>query len=521
MPYEIRKEGEKHCLYKKDDNKKIACHDTEDGAKRQMMAIHASENKKTLERYTQEAVAYTPVSTNGQMCAGCRWFIGVNQGGNACHIIDNFPIDIEPTGYCNEYAGLEAAIMQNEMPMMDEMPMMQEMAHSEPQNETNARGETAHAHEKLAAIKDQYNANLKKQAAFEKNIVEQSQRILDRLEHEQAEMIYIAPQPENILKKLVSKFQSKGGLKPGASVFKGADGARYMLIVTSNSYQDRDEETITTQALKEDTDRAWIAEDVFKTDNPLLFWHDDRVVIGQIVYADVKTPFLVELAREANNPVAKAIFDYREANPNEEWGASHRFGYFKKDRSPDGTYRRIYKQETSILPRDAAANLLTFSGVIPMTTKRDEYLNKMLGLPNAAELLDKGISAVVEAMEAHGHEHKSAEKPAGEIAAETEKTLGKFVMALMDSQADLMERQDTLESGVGTSSKSLTDDSAALKAQVKALADEVAQMKIQLDQRPRSASRSSETVLEDSEKEAALRQQFTKRDPFFGVEVKE
>lgn len=469
MPYKIEKRDEKYCVVKADDGKQIACHDSEDGAKKQIAAIYASENQKTLERYTQEAVAYTPVSINGQMCAGCRWFIGVNAGGNACHIIDNYPIDIEPTGYCNQYAGLEQAIVENEMPMMDEhsdMPMMQEMAHTE---------------------------------------------------HEEAQPLYIAPRQDTIVQKIIGKLQRKDGLKPGASVFKGTDGKRYMIVVTSNSYQDRDEETITTQALKEDTDRAWIADDVFKSDNPLLFWHDDRLVIGEIVYADVKTPFLVELAQEASNPIAKAAFDYRENHPDEEWGASHRFGYFKKDRSPDGTYRRIYKQETSILPREAAANLLTFSGVIPMPTKRDEYLNKMLGLPNASELLDKGISAVVEAMEAQGHEHKSAEKPVGgEINAETEKTLSKFVMALMDSQADLLERQDVLESGVGTSSKSLTDDSTALKAEFKALREQVEALTIQLDQRPRSASRALETQIEDKNFSEDLRNMNTRIDPIWG-----
>lgn len=157
-----------------------------------------------------------------------------------------------------------------------------------------------------------------------------------------------------------------------------------------------------------------------------------------------------------------------------------------------------------------------------MTDKRGETLNKMLGLDNAAELLDKGIEAVVAELNKRNIEYKSVDKPADtEIAAETDKTLGKFVMALMDSQADLMERQDALESGVGTSSKSLVDETAALKAQVKSLTEQLAALKTQLDQRPRSASRASETEIEDVEKSEALKKQFTKRDPFFGVEVKE
>jgi len=290
-----------------------------------------------------------------------------------------------------------------------------------------------------------------------------------------------------------------------------------MLVVTSNSYQDRDQETITTQALQADTDRAWKSDDVFQSDNPLLFWHDDRLVIGQIVYADVKTPFLVELAKEADNPIAKAAFDYREANPNEEWGASHRFAYFKKDRSDDGTFRQIRKQETTILPREAAANLLTFSGVIPMPTKRDEYLNKMLGLPNASELLDKGIGELVAAMQARGVEHKSVDTPSPvEAVQEAGKEFGSLMLALMDSQVELMSRQDTIESGATTSVKSAVDKTAELEAQVKALTERLEVMSIQLDQRPRSASRSGETEIENKDLETNLQNSLTHVDPMWG-----
>lgn len=493
MPYKIEMRDGKHCVMK-EDGKTIACHDDEQGAKDQMAALYANENKKSLERYTQEAVAYTPVSsTAGQMCANCRWFIGTNDGGPMCHVMENEPLDVEATGWCQEHASIETAMLENEMPMMAQM---------------SAGGELTI--KTLPMVSDMNGISEIITPHADPN----------HLSHVEMDSIYIASQEPGVLKNALDKITRKGGLKPGTSILK-ANGTRYMMVVTSNSYQDREAETITTQALKEYVDKSWIAEDLFHTNNPLLFWHDDRLEIGQIVWADMHGPFLVELAQEGTSPVSKALFDYRETHPEEKWGASHRFAYFRKDRSDDGTYRRIYKQETSMLPREAAANLLTFSGVIPMTDKRGETLNKMLGIENAAELLDKGIEAVVAEMERRGVAHKSAEKPES-IDANTEKTLSKFVMALMDSQADLIERQDTLESGVGTSSKSLTDETSTLKEQVKALTSKLEALQVQLDQRPRSASRASETELQDGEKLAAeLKKQLTKRDPFFGVEVKE
>lgn len=47
----------------------------------------------------QQETQYTPVSTTpGQMCAGCMWY-----RGNYCHIVANWPENIEPTGWCKEY----------------------------------------------------------------------------------------------------------------------------------------------------------------------------------------------------------------------------------------------------------------------------------------------------------------------------------------------------------------------------------------------------------------------------------
>jgi hypothetical protein len=44
MPYEIRTEGDKHCIYNKDSGEKKACHDTKEDAERQLRLLDAIEH---------------------------------------------------------------------------------------------------------------------------------------------------------------------------------------------------------------------------------------------------------------------------------------------------------------------------------------------------------------------------------------------------------------------------------------------------------------------------------------------
>lgn len=77
--------------------------------------MESSEDDSTAEekmvmRPTQAEVNYTTVSTKkGTACANCRWFSSYNPdyGGASgyCHLIDNYPDDILPTGYCDRWEG--------------------------------------------------------------------------------------------------------------------------------------------------------------------------------------------------------------------------------------------------------------------------------------------------------------------------------------------------------------------------------------------------------------------------------
>lgn len=44
MPYEVRQEGDKHCVFNKDTGEKKACHDTKEEADRQVRLLEAVEN---------------------------------------------------------------------------------------------------------------------------------------------------------------------------------------------------------------------------------------------------------------------------------------------------------------------------------------------------------------------------------------------------------------------------------------------------------------------------------------------
>jgi hypothetical protein len=181
---------------------------------------------------------------------------------------------------------------------------------------------------------------------------------------------------------LMERFRSlfKSELKPGQYITKGADGLRYMFLITSNSYEDRDDETITSKALEHYEASCYPGEDLFHCDNPLLFWHDDDVPMGEIIAVNYSEPFLVEVAKELPSPTARVLWDYAERN-GDKAGVSQRFGYRDDDRKPDGSYTQIFKQETSYLPeRSLAANTLTAIGVIDKnmsTQQSDAWLNKI------------------------------------------------------------------------------------------------------------------------------------------------
>lgn len=181
---------------------------------------------------------------------------------------------------------------------------------------------------------------------------------------------------------------------------------RYMFLITTNAYEDRENETITSKALHEYVEKAWENN---LPPQPLLFWHGGDP-IGKIVWVDTEGPFLIEVAEEIPGtfthkgleyPVSE-IWDYLQRKP-EGWGASHGFDYLKSD---DRTYERIAKFETSVLPIEKAANPYTFSGVIAMP-QRDKVLDEILKVPGAADRLRANVKRLKNVLDGQGVQHKA------------------------------------------------------------------------------------------------------------------
>lgn len=342
---------------------------------------------------------------------------------------------------------------------------------------------------------------------------------------------------------LMQRFRSlfKSELKPGQTIVKGADGLRYMFIITSNSYEDRDNETITSEALKAYEASCFPGEGLFHCDNPLLFWHDDDVPMGEIVAVNYSEPFLVEVAKELPTPTARVLWDYAEAN-GDKAGASHRFGYRDEDRQDDGSYTHILKQESSYLPeRNLAANLMTYAGVMKdmSTNQSDAWLNKIFGeatggkITDAAKMihaksgaLDKELAKLgithkakaegdTEAEIADAAETAAEDAPVEDTKAETPAEFGKWldtmnqiytlIMSMVDAQSGMMD--DSVE--MAKEIKALKEANSKEKAHSDTLEKRVSLLEAKLALSQKRASQSPETdidlvkqSLEDTKKAA-------------------
>lgn len=367
-------------------------------------------------------------------------------------------------------------------------------------------------------------------------------RTTNPLAHTHARKEFIAsPHYEpSIGDRLRSLFKS--GLRPGQTIFRGKDGKRGMFLITSNSYKDRDDETLTSKALERYAASCW-KDGEFHSDNPLLWWHDNRVPMGDIIFTDFKKPFLVEVAKEMDDPIAKVLWDFAEAN-GDNAATSHRFGYLEEDRTEDGVFEDIVtKLESTYLPENKfAANGLTYAGVIKtMSKERDEYFDNIFkkwgGIDGASAALEKGRDTLVKKLESAGVTHKGKRNKADDVPDEDEekaddepsedtppdmdetegKSLEDLAELLAQMQAVLMEMIDA-QGGAAEAEMALDKRLKALETQqaTKAKADDALTARVQLLEgkaklAPRSVQRDQpatdinklQAALTAAEKEAA------------------
>lgn len=199
-------------------------------------------------------------------------------------------------------------------------------------------------------------------------------------------------------------------------VFKAADGWRW-LGVTSNAYEDREREIVSTKALEDDADRMEAAREY----GPLRWWH-----VGEVEYArplDWTTAIAgpgVDIGTcDISMVVGRMAVEGGTLHPAigpalamkaSEFQMSRGFAHPANEPDGDGVYHHIRTFERSLLPRGKAANPFTAiqvnkeqSDMATMKEKMQVLADKFFGGDAAkAEQVVAEVTATDKSIEASG-----------------------------------------------------------------------------------------------------------------------
>jgi hypothetical protein len=239
------------------------------------------------------------------------------------------------------------------------------------------------------------------------------------------------------------------------------------------------------------------------------------------MFADVWSGFLVELWREQEDPIAKAFYNFVERHDEIEWGASHGFqGVLKGD-----TFTHINKFESSSLPLESAANLLTLSEVLPMSvkSKRDGFIDQLFkeefGIEGAAAILHTGPDKLRDELAKKGHTAKSLGEGSDALKQAKAEAIGNTAELILS----MVELQDEFEKQLTDGTKQITDQSKTigdLQKQVKDYDKEVKDLRALVNAGPRRAVGDSGTEVTDAAALKAAQEQTVEYDPAYpGMQV--
>lgn len=491
MPYKIEKRGGKFAVVNEDSGKVMGTHPTEEEAKKNLAALEANvedakkdfdaENERKL---TQEEVSYTVLaSSDAEVCAKCRWF-----EGEMCHIVQCHPLPIEAAGVCDRFEAL-------------------------PVEEPDTPGEElAEAIEELAdALTGESDTDDEDSGLYEMAF--------------EGKALFVTP-TRTLIDRARTVLNGKP-VQPGQTLLKDKAGRRYMFIITSNGYKDREKEHVATKALQEYVNACWTADNTaFVGQQDHYIWHARNLgSISDLKYADMWDGFLVELWRENGTALSKAFYNFVERHSDVRWGASH--GFFAEQ---DGdTYTKIYKFETSTLPLAEAANLATLSEVLPVAnkSKREELLQKLFDEqygPGVISPDDMKLGTAHVAKKLQGVEVKSA--PDADMQKQANASSFAQVAGLMNDLIEGMNAQEDRLQALEAHNKALAEEAGAdldeLREAVDTLASQMKMIAEKVNAGPRLAARDMATALPVDSPEAVLvkqqldEQNFEGYDPMWG-----
>lgn len=203
-------------------------------------------------------------------------------------------------------------------------------------------------------------------------------------------------------------------------VFKQANGQSRWILLSTNSYQDRDGEIVTQKSQEADTERMTTTRNY----GPLRLWHlgypdtstkeaGPGIDVGDCDYSQMFGRVRVESGTFRDERTAAAI-----KGRADQWAGS--IGFFHPVDQPDrnGEYSDIYTFERSLLPRGRQSNYFAPLAAIvkenSMTTKDDKIkqLADLLGDNALADTVVKQAEATEKAAQERGLRFKEGAEAA-------------------------------------------------------------------------------------------------------------
>lgn len=279
-------------------------------------------------------------------------------------------------------------------------------------------------------------------------------------------------------------------------VMKQANGSYRWILLSSNSYQDRDGEIVSQKAQEADVDRLNQSGNF----GPLRLWHlgypdvaakeaGPGVDVGVCDYSQMLGRIRVESGTFTDNRVGAAIKER-----SDQWAGS--IGFFHPLDQPDrdGVYQDSFTFERSLLPRAYASNPLTPLAAIlkeqEMTTKEEKLkqLSDLLGDSALADTVLKQAEATEKAAQERGLAYKATDAaPATEAPKkENAPVEGSAAEEAQEPKAEAQAEGDTtdyeamakglqpfiekmIETKMAGAAKERTDKEASIAASITAL----------------------------------------------------